>query len=86
MALFPATPAVFKGEDGPITYHLIFRFYNYENSSAQLLVASGCWYEGTVNFGGVKKHIQVMDGNVNGTFNDMADDAYASDRVRASAE
>ena len=86
MALFPASPVVFKGEDGPITYHLIFRFYNYENSSAQLLVASGCWYEGTVNFGGVKKHIQVMDGNVNGTFNDMADDAYASDRIQVDGD
>ena len=59
VALFPATPVVFKGEDGPITYHLIFRFYSYENSPAQLLVASGCWYEGNVNFGGAKKHIQM---------------------------
>ena len=56
-AFFPATPVVFKGEDGPITYHLMFRFYQYENNPAQLLAASGGWYEGTVNFGGVKKHV-----------------------------
>ncbi len=71
-ALFPATPVVFKGEDGPITYHLVFRFYQYENNQAQLLAASGGWYEGTVNFDGVKKRVTLIDGNVNGTFNDMA--------------
>jgi hypothetical protein len=85
-ALFPATPLVFKGEDGPITYHLIFRFYQYENNPAQLLVASGGWYEGTVNFGGVKKHIELLDANVNGTFNDMAADPYASDRVQMDGD
>ncbi len=85
-ALFPATPLVFKGEDGPITYHLIFRFYQYENNPAQLLVASGGWYEGTVNFDGVKKHVQLLDGNVNGTFNDMAADPYASDRVQVDGD
>lgn len=85
-ALFPATPVVFKGEDGPITYHLIVRFYQYENNPAQLLVASGGWYEGTVNFDGVKKRVQLIDGNVNGTFNDMAADPYASDRVQIEGD
>lgn len=28
-AYFPATPVVFKGEEGPITYHLVFQFYQY---------------------------------------------------------
>jgi hypothetical protein len=80
-AFFPATPVIFKGEDGPITYHLILRFYQYANNPAQLLLASGCWYEGEVNFDGVKKHVQLVDGNVNGTFNDRNENAYDSDRV-----
>jgi hypothetical protein len=85
-ALFPATPLVFKGEDGPITYHLIVRFYQYENNPAQLLVASGSWYEGVVNFDGAKKRIHLIDGNVNGTFNDIAPDAYDSDRVQVDGD
>jgi hypothetical protein len=85
-ALFPATPLVFKGEDGPITYHLIVRFYQYENNPAQLLVASGGWYEGVVSFDGAKKRIHLIDGNVNGTFNDIAPDAYDSDRVQVEGD
>jgi hypothetical protein len=85
-ALFPATPMVFKGEDGPITYHVIFRFYQNENNPPQLLVASGGWYEGMVSFDGVKKRVQLLDGNVNGTFNDMAPDLYDSDRVQVDGD
>jgi hypothetical protein len=85
-AYFPATPVIFKGEDGPITYHLIFRFYQYEKSPAQLLAASGGWYEGTVNFDGVKKRVTLIDGNVNGTFNDMAANPYDSDRVQVDGD
>ncbi len=85
-AYFPPAPVVFKGEDGPITYHLMFRFYQYENNPAQLLAASGGWYEGVVNFDGVKKRIQLIDGNVNGTFNDLAPDPYDSDRVQVEGD
>jgi len=81
-AYFPATPMVFKGEDGPITYHLILRFYQYDPNPAQLLAASACWYEGMVDFDGVKKRIQLIDGNVNGTFNDLAANPYESDRIQ----
>jgi len=35
-----------------------------------------------VNFDGAKKRIQLIDGNVNGTFNDMASNPYTSDRVQ----
>ena len=83
---FPATPVVFKGEDGPITYHIIFRFYQYEKSPARLLMASGGWYEGLVDFDGVKKRVQLIDGNVNGTFNDIKENAYDSDRVQVEKD
>ena len=85
-AFFPATPVTFKGEDGPITYHLAMRFYKYDNNPAQLLASSAGWYEGTVKFGGVKKHLQLIDGNVNGTFNDMTESAYDSDRVEIDGD
>jgi hypothetical protein len=82
MAHFPPSALVFKGEDGPITYHLMFRFYQYEKNPAQLMAMSAGWYEGLVNFDGVKKRIQLIDGDVNGTFNDVAPDPYESDRVK----
>jgi len=85
-AFFPATPVVFKGEDGPIIYHLVLRFYQYDKNSAELLVSSGGWYEGMVNFDGVKKRIQLIDGNVNGTFNDLASNPYDSDRVQIDGD
>lgn len=86
MALFPATPVVFQGPDGPITYHLVFRFYQFNEDQVELLAASGGWYEGTVNFDGAKKRVTLVDGNVNGTFNDMAADPYASDRVQVGGD
>jgi hypothetical protein len=84
-AMFPPTPLVFKGEDGPITYHLAFQFYQYDKTT-QLLATSAGWYEGMVNFDGVKKRIQLIDGNVNGTFNDIAPDPYDSDRVQVEGD
>jgi hypothetical protein len=86
MAYYPATPVVFKGEDGPITYHLMFQFYQYDKNPAQLIAMSAGWYEGMVNFDGVKKRIQLIDGNVNGAFNDVASDPYSSDRVQVEGD
>jgi hypothetical protein len=83
---FPPARMVFKGEDGPITYHLVFRAYDFQNNQVELLASSACWYEGTVNFDGVKKHLKLVDGNVNGTFNDMAADPYESDRVEIEGD
>ena len=83
---FSATPLTFKGEDGPITYHLSFRFYQYGNNQAQLLVQSAGWYEGTVKFDGVKKHLRLLDNNVNGTFNDTGSDPYRSDSVEVDGD
>jgi hypothetical protein len=80
-AFFPAAAVVFKGEDGPITCHLVFRFYQFTDNQVELLAASGGWYEGTVNFGGTKKQVTLVDANVNGTFNDLAASPYDSDRV-----
>jgi hypothetical protein len=64
----------------------VFRFYQYENNPAQLLASSAGWYEGVVNFDGAKKRIHLIDGNVNGTFNDIAPDPYDSDRVQVEGD
>jgi len=85
-ANFPPTPVVFKGEDGPISYHLIFRFYKFDDNPAQLMVSSAGWYEGVVDFDGVKKRIQLIDGDVNGTFNDLKPDPYDSDRIQIAGD
>ena len=76
MASFPPTAVVFKGEDGPITYHLVFLMYQFDARCAELLASAGGWHEGVVDFDGVKKRLQLIDGNVNGTFNDIAPDPY----------
>ena len=85
-AYFPPVPIIFKGEDGPITYHLAFQCYQYERRPEQLLAMSAGWYEGVVNFGGTKKRIQLIDGNVNGTFNDLAPEPYDCDRVQVAGD
>ena len=85
-ANFPPARLVFKGEDGPITYHLDFEFFQYETNPAQLEASAGGWYEGVVNFDGVKKRLHLIDGNVNGTFNDVAPDPYQSDRVQIEGD
>lgn len=85
-AYFPATALTFKGEDGPITYHIAIRFYQYQTNQPQVLISSAGWYEGLVNFGNGRKRIQLIDGNVNGTFDDIAADPYSSDRVRVDGD
>jgi hypothetical protein len=83
---FPPARLVFKGEDGPVTYHLVLEFYQYEPNPPELLAAAGGWYEGMVNFDGVKKRLTLMDGNVNGTFNDVGQDPYDGDRVQVEGD
>jgi hypothetical protein len=85
-AFFPPARVIFQGEDGPITYHLVLRFNKYQDNSAQLLASSGGWYEGLVDLGGKKRRIQVIDGNVNGTFNDRSPNPYDCDRVRVEGD
>jgi len=46
---FEPVKLVFKGEDGPISYHLICRFYQFDKQRGQLLTGrAGRWYEGNV--------------------------------------
>jgi hypothetical protein len=80
-AYFDPVRVVFKGEDGPVTYHLIFRFMKFERGEANLLAASGGYYSGSVDLGGKKRKLVLLDSDVNGTFNDVSDLARECDRV-----
>jgi hypothetical protein len=83
---FGPTRIVFKGEDGPVTYHLSFRSYNFEDKRIMLLVQSGGYYQGQVSFGGKKRPVKLIDRNVNGTFNDCATDPANADCIEVGNE
>jgi hypothetical protein len=70
MSWFDPVRVVFASDDGPVTYHLIARLYQFGGDRAQLLVGSGGWYEGQILLGGKKRQVQLFDQNVNGAFND----------------
>ncbi len=80
-AYFQPAKFVFKGEDGPISYHLVVRFMSYEGGDTRALAESGCYYGGDVDLGGKKRQVQLFDGNANGTFNDMGTEPSDCDRV-----
>jgi hypothetical protein len=69
-AYFEPLRMVFKGEDGPITYHLVLRFMQYDGGDVNLLASSGGYYAGKVDIGGKKRLVELIDQDVNGTFND----------------
>lgn len=78
---FGPVKVVFEGEDGPVTYHLNFRFLDYNEQNRRLYIYSGGWYEGEVTVGGQKKYCMLIDYNVNGTFNDKSLQSGNSDRI-----
>lgn len=80
-AFFPPVKMVFKGEDGPLTYHLNLRFMKYDQDQARLLASSGCYYAGDVDLGGKKRRVDLFDQNVNGTFNDRGGTPRDSDAI-----
>jgi hypothetical protein len=80
-AYFEPVRAVFKGDDGPITYHLVLRFMQYSPGEVNLLVSSGGFYAGKVDIGGKQRRLELIDQNVNGTFNDQGTDMNDSDCV-----
>ena len=79
---FGPVKIVFEGEDGPISYHLNFRFYDYNEQNRRLYIYSGGWYEGEVTVAGEKKYCVLIDYNVNGVFNDKSLQARDCDRIR----
>jgi len=81
MAYFDPVKIVFKGEDGPISYHVIARFYQFERERAQLMVGAGGWYEGQVTLAGKKRRARLVDNTVNGIFNDASTSPSDSDRI-----
>ena len=86
MTWFEPIKLVFKGEDGPVSYHLAARFYQFDQEPARLLAGSGGWYEGTVMLAGKKQRVQLIDNTVNGVFNDVGESPVDSDRIFIGAE
>lgn len=84
MIRFPPLKLVFKGEDGPVTYHLLLQFYQYDEDNSQLYASAGGWYEGMINLAGKQRRVQLFDNNVNGIFNDHSLTAAESDRMTIS--
>ena len=78
---FGPVKVVFEEEDGPISYHLNFEFYNYNEQNRRLYIYSGGWYEGEITVGDQKKYCMLIDYNVNGTFNDKSLQSGDSDRI-----
>lgn len=78
---FEPVKLVFKGEDGPISYHLICRFYQFDKQRAQLLIGAGGWYEGNVTLAGKKRRVQLVDNTVNGVFDDQGRNPSDCDRL-----
>lgn len=81
-AYFGPVRVVFQTEDGPVTYHLNFRYWRYGKRSMGLHAYSAGWYEGDVIVAGAKKHVMLIDHNVNGTFDDKSTYPDRCDRIR----
>lgn len=79
---FGPVKVVFEVEDGPVTYHLNFRFYDRNERSRRLYIYSGGWYEGEIMVAGQKKYCMLIDHNTNGTFNDKSMNSRDCDRIR----
>ena len=82
LTCFGPVKVVFKGEGGPVTYHLVFRFYYTPYRDKWLYVYPGCWYEGQITVGGQTKYCVLIDRNVNGVFNDKSLEAHKCDGIR----
>jgi len=85
-ASFEPVKVVFKGEDGPISYHLVLRFMQYDAGNASLMASSGGYYAGKVDVGGKKRRLELIDENVNGTFNDQAAEMRNCDCVSVEGD
>jgi hypothetical protein len=75
---FVPAKLVFKGEDGPVTYHLLVRFMK-TGSEPRVLISAGGYYAGDIDIGGRKRHVELIDYNVNGAFNDQGSSLRESD-------
>jgi len=83
---FGPVKVVFEVEDGPVTYHLNFRFFDYNERNRRLYIYSGGWYEGEVTIAGQKKYCVLIDHNANGTFNDKSVNSRDCDRIRVGTK
>ena len=79
---FGPVKVVFEVEDGPVSYHLNFRYFDYNEQNQRLNIYSGGWYEGEITVAGQKKYCVLIDQNANGTFNDKSLESGQCDRIQ----
>ena len=82
---FGPVKVVFKGEDGPMAYHLNLRYLGRADYE-RLNVLPGGWYEGEVKIGGVRRYCILADQNVNGSFSDKSLTYGQADRISLAKE
>ncbi|MCP4450845.1 MAG: hypothetical protein GY809_05245 [Planctomycetes bacterium] len=82
---FGPVKVVFKGEDGPVAYHLNLEYYARENYQ-RLYARPGGWYEGEVRIGHNRQYCTLVDQNVNGAFDDKALAYENADRISLAKE
>lgn len=80
-AEFAPCKILFKGEDGPVTYHLALQSYEFDGGRIQVLASAAGWYEGMVSFGPKKYRVQLRDNTINGAFNDNGPTPSESDTL-----
>ena len=85
-AYFGPVKVVLKGQDGPVDYHLNFKFFDYNELNRRLYISSACWYEGWITVAWIQRHCVLIDRNSNGTFNDKARDAHKGDSIKVGAK
>ncbi len=77
---FGPVKVVFPTDDGPVAYHIL-PYSGAPGENFVMYVSSACYYEGTVNVGGVSYGVKLVDTNCNGTFNDAFSKEATSDTV-----
>ena len=77
---FGPVKVLFRGDDGPIAYHV--NFVNYDVADYQhVFISSAGWYEGKVEIAGQEWTCTLVDHNTNGQFNDQSVNFSHADRI-----
>lgn len=82
---FDPIAVYFKGEDGPVTYHLACEFYSDDPQRSYLCISAGSYYEGTILIDGESVPCVLFDFNGNGAFDDKSG-SYDTDRILLGSE
>jgi hypothetical protein len=83
-AEFGPVKMVLTGDDGPVTYHLNFNYWQNRDNKNLSASAAG-WYEGSLTLAGREYFCVLADMNANGAFNDKSLNIGQCDRIHIGA-